>query len=379
MPEDPRSRVDAAAYNKHLANNQQYQHQARVPELTITTPVEEPALRRPLNLGIATAAANSAARAAASAAQRPPPAQAYNQSNQQQSRVQQKLQRNNNGPPSPLNNSSNNQPVPMSGQSNNYVRSMSPQQQQQRQQHVPQNQNQQQQPTPRQAGPNGIRPFELRGNAPPQYGGRAPHQQGPPGQQQQQQNRRPDLPVLQVTVPPQVHQSSPNRQQPPQQQQQRYNQSGAPFSSSAETLVGANAYEKDKLYNGQSKTPNWSPSSSASSSSHTHGNHVPSTPRSPFAIAAAASGGHPNSPYGHHPPPSPSIKNFSLQVPNGDITADSENDRLSPAMPRLRNGQQSPAASQQDWWKRFSTVVRENEQREQLAEKTGGKGSKVQR
>ena len=235
------------------------------------------------------------------------------------------------------------------------------------QQHVSQQQrNNGPQPTSRQAGPTGMRQFELRSDLPPQYN------------QQHTNARRPDLPVLQVTVPSQVHQPHSNGRLPQQQQQQRYNQP-APFSSSAETLVG-NSYEKDKAYNGNDK---WSPSSSTgSSSSHGHHGQVPSTPRSPFVVAASSGPlAHPNSPYGYgNPPSSPSIKNFQLQVPNaGNVTADSENDRLSPAMPRLRNGGGPGGDSQKDWWKRFSTVVRENERKEVLAEKTGGKGSKVQR
>ncbi|KAK9899674.1 hypothetical protein P389DRAFT_2635 [Cystobasidium minutum MCA 4210] len=375
-------RGDSGAY---LSNGQQQQRHAHVPQVTVTaaatSPTEESAaaLRRPLNLGIATAAANSAARAAAAAAQRPPGMQQHQQQYNgngngnngappQQSRVQQKLQRNNNsGPPS--SSAMNSHPI----HSDINARSgVMPRQQQ----HVPsQQQRNVSQPVPRQAGSNGMRPFELRSDVPPQYNQHAPPSRQP---QQQQQNRRPDLPVLQVTVPPQAHQPNhPNGRLP--QQQQRYNQP-APFSSSAETLVGVSLYEKDKLYNGNNngKPPNWSPSSSSgSSSSHhiAHGPQVPGTPRSPFVIAAGM-GHHPNSPYGN-PPSSPSIKNFKLQVPStAEMTADSENDRLSPAMPRLRNG--PSADSQRDWWKRFSTVVRENEQKEMLAEKTGGKGAKVQ-
>ena len=206
---------------------------------------------------------------------------------------------------------------------------------------------------PRQAGPDGIRPFELRGNA----------AQNQYPQQQQAQSRRP---ALQVAVPQSAH----ARPQLPQQQQ-RHGNPASPFSSSTDTLVGT-PYDKNNKYGGNygnGKPPqNWSPSSSGSSSSHTHNNqHAPPSP----AFAA----GHPNSPYGH-PPPSPSIKNLQLQIPSNDdlsLTAHPDNDRLSPAMPRQ-------GANPRDFWKRFSHVIKENEVKEQLAEKTGGgKGSKSQR
>jgi hypothetical protein len=193
------------------------------------------------------------------------------------------------------------------------------------------------------AGTNGMRPLELRGNLPPQQ-----YQQQ---QQAIQENRRPAVPALHVTVPQPAH-------QPVQYQNQQRNQPVSPFSSSTDTLVGS-PYDKNKQAGRGGKPGDWSPSSSHSSSSHS-GNNMPSTPRF-------------NSPYGqHNPPPSPSIKNLQLQIPQ-DKVAHPDNDRLSPAIPR------GAGASQRDWWKRFSTVVRENEEREMLAEKTGGKGSKAQR
>ena len=50
-----------------------------------------------------------------------------------------------------------------------------------------------------------------------------------------------------------------------------------------------------------------------------------------------------------------------------DSLANPENDRLSPATPGL--------AGQKDFWKRFSTVVKANQEQEHMAEKVGGKGA----
>ena len=166
---------------------------------------------------------------------------------------------------------------------------------------------------------------------------------------------RPNIPVLQVTVPQpaasygpgQGYQQQPQQQRPQQQQQQQYPSSpSSPFSSSSDTLIGS-PYNNEKGgakgmdYNG------WSPSSSAGSQ-HKH----------QFQQAHA------------HPPPSPSIRNLQLGAPD-DRTAHADNDRLAIATPRL--------AGQNDWWKRFSTVVKENERAEALGEKVGGRtpGSNV--
>lgn len=166
---------------------------------------------------------------------------------------------------------------------------------------------------------------------------------------------RPNIPTLQVTVPPPpvaaTTASSTPSNGPPSSPYAQYPRqpvglgnngmpyppssprSASPFSSSSDTLIGSvgSSSEKKPLYH----------------SSH----HTPPSP----AFAAARS-----------PPMSPSIKNLQLVVPFEDKTAHPDNDRLSPATPGL-NGQR-------DWWKRFSTVVRENQQQELMAEKVNGKG-----
>lgn len=358
MQGDPRARVDAdhSYFPDDRAPRQQRPAAQATPSVTVTSssPVEEHALRRPLNLGIATAAANTAARTAAQRPMHHP----QGQPEQPQSRVQQKLQRNN----SPAGLSM------MSAASNTTAMHISPGASRNappsQKEHVLQPHQQQPRGTPRQAGPNGIRPLELRNNA-------TPHPHYP--QQQVPQARRPALPVLQVTVPqPTQYQPTHARPQGPQQQQQQQyrpqRQGGkpaSPFSSSSETLVGASPNEKSKYANNGIQK-DWSPSSSTSSSSHTHNTqHAPPSP-------AFAGHQQPHSPYGQTPS-SPSIKNFQLSVPSNDdsLAAHPDNDRLSPAMPRH-------GANQRDWWKRFSHVIKENEVKEQLAEKTGGKGSKVQ-
>ena len=343
MPQNSKSRIDSV-YLSYLPEDDGHDQPTRggPPAVTVTpapaAPSDEGAFRRPLHLGIATAAANNAARSAVASGGTPSshrPAGSQQQQQQQPSRVQQKLQRGNptehgisaGQSPARYNvqppQSQDAHPASMPQAAPDHVRARGP-------------------ATP---GPNGMRPLELRGNLPP------------PQQQQQPvlyQTRRPAVPALHVTVPQPSH-------QPVQHPKQQRHQPPSPFASSAETLVGA-AYDGNNYSgNGVGKPGDWSPSSSHSSSSNSgYANNMPTTPRF-------------NSPYGHHnPPSSPSIKNLQLQIPQ-DKLAHPDNDRLSPAIPR------GAGASQRDWWKRFSTVVRENEEREMLAEKTGGKGSKVQR
>jgi len=374
MQQDPRSRTDAVHRpylpQEEAARQQQQRAAQPTPSVTITSPIEEAGLRRPLHLGIATAAANTAARTAAQRPQQQQQAFPAQTQQQTQSRVQQKLQRNN-GPPSPRNGPSPPFPLAMP----NVLpggRNMMPSQE-----HVPQQQQQQMQqrgaPVPRQAGPNGMRPFELRADShhQPQY----PQQQMQASHGNEGQGRRPALPVLQVTVPQQAYQAPQHgRPQVPLHHQQLPNSQRhgppSPFSSSTETLVGT-PHEKNKYAGNGKPPPNWSPSSSASSSSHTYNNnqHAPPSP------AFARNNSNNNNPYGNNgpPSPSPSIKNLQLQIPsNDDHLAHPDNDRLSPAMPR-------EGLDQRDWWKRFSHVIKENEVKEQLAEKSGSKGSKVQR
>jgi len=174
-----------------------------------------------------------------------------------------------------------------------------------------------------------MRPLQLRSN---------PHQQAPiqmPRPAVHPSQQKPRIPVLQVTVPqgsdPRVNGNGSRspygnnggfrpptsplaRQAPPASPRAVFAQAPASpsaFSSSSDTLVGSP--EKD----GKA----WSPNSSTS-----HGNK-------------------------------------HLQITTDDLVADPENDRLMPATP-ARAG---------DFWKRFSTVVHENEHKDAMAEKVYGK------
>ena len=186
------------------------------------------------------------------------------------------------------------------------------------------------------------------------------------------QMNRPQIPLLQVTVPAPTH--SPPSSTTTQSRVQR---SRAPVPSS--------------------------PLSPTPSPARTPSHHAlpPSGPPSPRAVFAQAppyspstfslstetlvgspggsKGGHANSKDGddwspqssssfstsHGSPSSPSVKNLQLAATTDDLAADPENDRLMPATPGL--------AGSTNFWKRFSTVVHENERKEAIAEKVGGK------
>lgn len=66
-------------------------------------------------------------------------------------------------------------------------------------------------------------------------------------------------------------------------------------------------------------------------------------------------------------PASPSIASFKQAAVDARLTADPDNDRLMPA---------TPGANPNSFWKRFSTVVHENEKKEAMAEKAGYKGGR---
>lgn len=137
-----------------------------------------------------------------------------------------------------------------------------------------------------------------------------------PSQSQAQARPRPNIPILQVTVPPPAHHYP--QAQPPRSTGAPVHSPGSPYSSN-DTLVGSGDSHEKKP---------WSPYASLNS---------------------------------------PSIKNLQLAPPTEDVIAHPENDRLSPATPGL--------AGQKDFWKRFSTVVRANQEQEHMVEKVGGKGA----
>lgn len=102
----------------------------------------------------------------------------------------------------------------------------------------------------------------------------------------------------------------------------------------------------------------------------------PASPRAVFAQAPASPSGFSTSSdtlvgspekdgKAWSPNSSTSHGNKHLQITTDDLTADPENDRLMPATPAR--------AGRHDFWKRFSTVVHENEHKEAMAEKVYGK------
>lgn len=198
--------------------------------------------------------------------------------------------------------------------------------------------NQSRQPAPA-GNSQGMRPLQLRSNPYQQqqpspqsmgYANSQPIQMPRPAIHPSQQ--KPRVPMLQVTVPDNRGNSPYNTTggggaiRPPTSPLARGAAPASPravfaqpplspsgFSSSSETLVGS-AEKEGKA---------WSPSSSTS-----HGN-------------------------------------LHLKVKTDDLIADPENDRLMPATPSR--------AGRQDFWKRFSTVVHENERKEAMSDKVYGK------
>lgn len=170
---------------------------------------------------------------------------------------------------------------------------------------------------------SGMRPLQLRHPQQQQHLGQSATARPYNGQAPTNSRPRPNIPILQVTVPPPVHQQQQQQQHPaqPPRSAQYAHMPYTPTSpySSDETLIESGDSHDKKA---------WSPYSSTTS---------------------------------------PSIKNLQLAPPTADVVAHPENDRLSPATPGL--------AGQKDFWKRFSTVVRANQEQEHMAEKVGGKGA----